>query len=443
MGIAAPWLKARKDAIRGVCLDGLASWISFEAYGVLHLKGIGTTDLTPLKVWMCWAVYAYLFGRYTLFCEDRTKHHRTWLSGLTVAILTLLTVVVEGWWTGNSSGTGLRSFLVPAIGSIYFLSCLKDYWLCKDKQRHLIVCGDVYKSYILGELQRRRIEEKRVRFIEGEDFTKEDRDWISTVSSGRLIIAIEDSFLNNNSVCSLTEGILKNGLRVITLEEWIESEFQQINVDLMDNKWFYTSSGFSLRPGRFYWRLKRLIDVIIAFVLLVALTPLALIAAVLVKLEDGGTIFYRQVRTGMYGKEIWITKIRSMIQSAETNGAQWAIKGDKRITKVGKILRKTRIDELPQLWSVIRGDLSLIGPRPERPEIESSLVKHLENYRYRHWVRPGLSGWAQVCYRYGSSIEDSKIKLAYDIYYLKNASLLMDALIVLKTIRLVIQGGGQ
>ena len=128
--------------------------------------------------------------------------------------------------------------------------------------------------------------------------------------------------------------------------------------------------------------------------------------------------------------------------NAENNGAKWATMNDERVTRVGRIIRKTRIDELPQLWSVVVGDLSLIGPRPERPEIEEELVKHIGNYRTREWIRPGLSGWAQVCYPYGASIEDTRMKLSYDLYYLKNAGLLMDALILLKTIRLVLRGEG-
>ena len=123
--------------------------------------------------------------------------------------------------------------------------------------------------------------------------------------------------------------------------------------------------------------------------------------------------------------------------NAETYGAQWASKRDPRITHIGKFIRATRIDELPQLINVINGDLSLIGPRPERPEIEENLEKQIPHYRVRHWIRPGLSGWAQVCYPYGASVEDSRMKLSYDLYYLRNSNLFLDFLITLKTIRLV------
>ena len=147
--------------------------------------------------------------------------------------------------------------------------------------------------------------------------------------------------------------------------------------------------------------------------------PLLLVAALLIRLEDGGPILYSQIRTGLYGEAIRIWKLRSMGQAAEREGARWASRDDPRVTRVGGWLRRLRIDELPQLVAVLKGDMSLIGPRPERPELEETLENVIPHYRVRHWVRPGLSGWAQVCYPYGASIADSRMKLSYDLYYLR------------------------
>jgi len=165
--------------------------------------------------------------------------------------------------------------------------------------------------------------------------------------------------------------------------------------------------------------------------------PLLLAAAVAIRLEDGGPIFYQQLRTGLYGQTFHIRKLRTMRVDAESAGPQWAHRGDQRVTNVGHWLRKMRIDELPQLVSVISGEMSLIGPRPERPEIEEALEQLIPHYRIRHWIRPGLSGWAQVCYNYGASAADSRAKLSYDLYYLRNANVFLDLLILVKTIRLV------
>ena len=146
---------------------------------------------------------------------------------------------------------------------------------------------------------------------------------------------------------------------------------------------------------------------------------------------------HSQRRSGLYGESYRVRKLRSMRTDAERQGARWASRGDDRITRVGHWLRRLRLDELPQLLAVLSGEMSLIGPRPERPELELDLERQIPHYRIRHWLRPGLSGWAQVCYPYGASVEDSRMKLAYDLYYLRNANLLLDLLILFKTIRLL------
>ena len=176
--------------------------------------------------------------------------------------------------------------------------------------------------------------------------------------------------------------------------------------------------------------------------LLFATAPLLLLAMLLIKLEDGGPLLYRQHRSGQYGSLIWLTKLRTMAVDAEASGIRWATPGDPRITRVGHWLRRWRIDELPQLVSVLSGEMSLIGPRPERPELEQQLEAQIPQYRLRHWLRPGLSGWAQVCFPYGASVADSRAKLSYDLYYLRNAGPLLDLLILGMTLRLIVGGRG-
>ena len=166
--------------------------------------------------------------------------------------------------------------------------------------------------------------------------------------------------------------------------------------------------------------------------------PITLIICICIFIEDQGPIFYSQVRTGHKGEKIRIYKFRSMVINAEKFGAQWSSTKDERITKVGKIIRATRLDELPQLFAVIRGQMSLIGPRPERPEIEERLLKKIPYYNYRNILKPGISGWAQVNYPYGSSINDTQNKLSYDIYYINHISFLLDFLILFKTIKTVL-----
>ena len=176
--------------------------------------------------------------------------------------------------------------------------------------------------------------------------------------------------------------------------------------------------------------------------ILISSLPIIIISGIFIWLNDRGPIFYTQNREGLYGRNIKIVKLRTMKINAEEEGPQWSTKNDKRVTNIGKILRRTRIDELPQILSVIKGEMSLIGPRPERPEFNKEFNELIPNYYLRTYAKPGLSGWAQVNYPYGASLEDTKNKLSYDFYYIRNFSFWIDFLILFKTARIVFSGAG-
>tara|TARA_B100000886_G_scaffold339732_1_gene306089 strand:- start:2823 stop:3797 length:975 start_codon:yes stop_codon:yes gene_type:complete len=187
------------------------------------------------------------------------------------------------------------------------------------------------------------------------------------------------------------------------------------------------------------YKLKIFIEFIISLFLIILFTPIILFFGIIIKLEDGGPIFYTQKRTGLNGKIFDIYKLRTMKIDSEKGKAMWSYIGDNRITKIGQFLRKSRFDELPQLLCVLKGDMSLIGPRPERPEFDEMLSKEIKIYNARNFLKPGISGWSQVSYPYGASVRDAEIKLSFDIYYIKNFSLIFDLLIFFKTIRLVLR----
>lgn len=191
---------------------------------------------------------------------------------------------------------------------------------------------------------------------------------------------------------------------------------------------------------RFYKRACRPLDITLATIGLALSSPLMLLAALAVKLDSPGPVFYSQERVGLHNVTFRIHKFRSMRTDAEANGPAWAGKSDSRVTRVGRVIRKLRIDELPQLINILRGEMSLIGPRPERPVFVEQLEQHIPYYSERHLVKPGLTGWAQVCYPYGASFEDAREKHQYDLYYIKNQSLMLDAIILLETARLVLFG---
>jgi len=170
--------------------------------------------------------------------------------------------------------------------------------------------------------------------------------------------------------------------------------------------------------------------------------PIAALTAVLIKLESAGPVFYRQERVGKNGRPFVLMKFRSMRQDAEKEGPVWATKDDDRTTRVGKVIRKIRVDEIPQFWHILRGEMNFVGPRPERPHFVAQLAQEIPYYEQRHLMAPGLTGWAQIKYPYGASIEDARQKLQYDLFYIKNQSLILDAIILFETIKIILFGRG-
>jgi sugar transferase (PEP-CTERM system associated) len=212
-------------------------------------------------------------------------------------------------------------------------------------------------------------------------------------------------------------------------------------IDAVRPSWFVFSGGF--RRSWFTAVSKRAVDLAAAVVGLVVFAPVMLIVALLIRLDSKGSALFRQERVGLGNKTFELLKFRSMRIDAEKSGAQWSVEADPRVTRVGRLLRKYRLDELPQFINVLRGDMSLVGPRPERPIFVQRLREQVPFYDERHTVRPGVTGWAQVEYRYGSSMEDAYHKLEYDLFYLKNLSLLFDLAIIFRTVRIVVLGAGR
>ena len=227
------------------------------------------------------------------------------------------------------------------------------------------------------------------------------------------------------------------GVHVNDFSSFMERETGRIDLDTVNPSWFIFSDGFS--GGRTVTAAaKRLFDIFVSLLLLSVTAPVIAMFAILVKLDSRGPAFFRQIRVGLYGQSFEVVKLRSMRTDAEANGAQWATENDPRVTRLGRFIRKVRIDELPQTWSVLKGEMSFVGPRPERPEFVAGLEEELTYYAERHMVKPGITGWAQVNYPYGASIEDSRHKLEYDLYYVKNYSPFLDILIILQTLRVLL-----
>lgn len=232
--------------------------------------------------------------------------------------------------------------------------------------------------------------------------------------------------------------IKTTGVHVNDLSSFLERETGRVDLDSVNPSWFIFSDGFS-SGRRLSTIFKRGFDIFLSFLLLLLTGPVILLFALLIRLESRGGSFFLQERVGLYGQKFSILKLRSMRADAEPNGkAIWASENDPRITRIGKFIRKVRIDELPQAWSVLKGEMSFVGPRPERPQFVDDLQTQMPFYAERHIVKPGITGWAQINYPYGASTEDSRHKLEYDLYYAKNYTPFLDLLIILQTIRVVL-----
>ena len=241
----------------------------------------------------------------------------------------------------------------------------------------------------------------------------------------------------------LLDRLERRGVALASLEQLAEQQLQRLPPALLPHDWLeYAQLPWS-NEFSFQRKLKRVADVAVALPLLVVVAPLLLLAAAVIRLEDGGPVFYVQERSGWLGQPFQLFKLRTMQHRSTDGPACWTVPGDQRITRLGRLLRPTRLDELPQLINVLRGEMSLIGPRPERPQLEIELEHAIPHYRKRHWMPPGLSGWAQVCAPYAASVEEAELKLSYDLYYLRHWSTALDLLILAKTIKTVLKGAGR
>jgi len=296
----------------------------------------------------------------------------------------------------------------------------------------------------------------RITFVHGPDWGELDPR-LGDGSAGPVMALPSDGFLGLAQRCRADqivvapderrglalEGLLAckiAGIPVAQYLSFLEKEVRRIDLRRMELGWLLYSGGFYF--GTVDRVLKRTLDLVVSAGVLLLLLPFLLAAMAAIKWEDGGPVLYRQVRITRGGKPFYINKLRTMRVNAEAGGAVWAAAKDARITRIGALLRRTRVDEMPQLFNVLRGEMSFVGPRPERPDFVNVLAKQIPLYRERHVAKAGLTGWAQINYPYGASIDDARSKLSYDLYYVKNFNVLFDFLIILQTARVVLWPGG-
>ena len=335
---------------------------------------------------------------------------------------------------------------IIVFGLILFFQMLFKYLVLSvfvDKLKVLFIGVNDYQEELIKTLKKG----EQYRFLGVLDNKQEN--FIEALKSeyGRLkpdiIVDFTDTLLNDTKLVEILLNYKLEGLQFYNYLNFYENLEMKLPISDLDQKWFLENDGFEIYYNNFNMRVKRLLDILMAVIIGTICLPLMLIAAVIVKLGSKGPVLFIQERIGELNRPFDMYKFRSMAQDAEKDGPQWAQKNDARITRFGKFMRLTRIDELPQLWNVIRGDMSFVGPRPEREFFIKQLEKEIPYYNLRHTVKPGLTGWAQIMYQYGSTIDDSYIKLQYDLYYIKHHNIIFDFMIILNTITTVILGKGR
>lgn len=259
---------------------------------------------------------------------------------------------------------------------------------------------------------------------------------------GAQLVVVDRNLLREQKNIYKFFTMISGKVDVMDIVDFAELTTGKIPINSIDETWFIQFCG--IQNDKTYTFLKNFLDKGIAIFLFLLVGPFFLLLLGVLLIISGRPLFFRQTRTGYLNKPFNLYKLRTMVVDAEKEGAKWATPGDARITPVGNFLRKTRLDELPQLWNIFKGDMSIVGPRPERPEfIDTNLAVNIPYYNQRHLVKPGVTGWAQVNFRYGYSENDSLIKLQYDLYYVKNKNIWMDVATILKTIKTVLSGAGQ
>jgi exopolysaccharide biosynthesis polyprenyl glycosylphosphotransferase len=425
--VASPWLTSGS-----FCLTITIAGLVFGLYERKTLFSRSAIVLRSLLTLALGVVLAFAFISVLFYA-----HHSRWV-GLSVA-LTYLAVALPLRLYAHEVVTASR-VRVLCVGAGDSVRKLVDT-LQNIHSRHYHSVGHVgmeggVRRLVAGTHQL----QPRPRFWSEADLRFEEAcPYVGTVDDIRQIVAensvdeivVGSELATDPVVGSAVSVCLEEGCRVTDQATFVEKLLGEVPADSISAEWFLKAD---VQNHGSYEAVKRMMDLLVSALGLLISLPLLPLAMLIIRIDSRGPVFYKQIRVGQYGASFTMYKFRTMRADAEKHGIQWAQKNDDRVTRVGRFLRRTRLDEMPQLFNILRGDMSLVGPRPERPEFVHNLEQLLPHYRLRHLVKPGLSGWAQINYRYGASVADAHRKLCYDLYYLKHRSLDLDVAILIRTI---------
>jgi len=435
------WLRHRQQLLFTAAVDAIFIVIAVPLISEAR-HGEQLNSATQTICLICsYLILGWLFGSYSLLRWPKLKWNQLVQRVGLSALATLVLALTLGWLSKTTPlqlpllqrGNIGPLMLSTAFASVLFRALLHKLQTQRSSTYQILV-DQSEKDQVEAEwLHNNRQAPNIITF---------DLLAILLTAPGELL-AISPIIQKTKDLEPIFQKALVQKTRLLSLAQLAEEELQRIPAHWLDESIVQLSGLANGREIGINSQLKRLADLILGISLILSAAIILLPIAIAIYWHDRGPIFYSQIRTGLFGESFTIYKLRTMKQKAEENGAQWSNPGDKRITPIGKWLRRSRLDELPQLLNIIKGDMSFIGPRPERPELERDLQVNIPHYRLRHLVRPGLSGWAQVNMAYTSSVEDAKLKLSYDLYYLKNNSFWLDLLILAKTFKTVLKGAGR
>ena len=425
-----PWLKNRKIITLSLSIDLiLVLLLNFKIVKYIFLNYLNIFFLMIL----IWLFSSYIIGRYHENFRNSIRYFsshvfKTLIIFVMLYILLKINIIFD-----------YRLYDLVLISKIKILNLIKISLiisfvqlflkiLLKDRRKLIFICDPKEYDFL------KKIESfKKKSYLKNYvDINNLNIQYVKELNRFNTVI------LSSITKTNLLIQIKRTGINCQTFNSWCEENLFLIPVKFINDKEILSIENLTSQ-NQIQNRIKKIGDFTFSLLLLIVSIPFILFAALIIKIEDKGPVFFTQTRTGFNTNQFKIFKLRTMSDKSKNI---WAKFSDPRITKIGKFLRKIHLDELPQLINVLKGEMSLIGPRPEIPSIENKLLENIQNYFYRYSVRPGLSGWAQVNYKYGNSIEDTEIKLSYDFYYIKNYSLGLDLLILMKTLRQVLTAKG-
>ncbi len=449
------WLRIRSQFLLDALIMPVSAWVGTAVrFGDLWPKQVVWYWPTLLVAAVSLPALIYIFGLYSVHGVHLRKRERLSLLIAAFACTILIELALGSVSFSSRIGRGVLAVQVP-VGLMLLLAhhaALVRRSLVGWRRRVAMVIANERDEQAL------RIAEKlKPSLISTAGYFREEAlaghtgaeylgriENLGRVMEARRIDALVcgREHLRSPEFADELREVCFSGIPVLSMTDLVEEAYEAVPLGLVDMEWLVTAS--SMPRLRYAKKVKRVFDVVAALGVGLALAPFFVLGCLLVWVSSDGPIFYRQERCGRFGRRINVWKLRTMTVDAEKAGAQWAAgRRDPRLTPVGGLLRTFRIDEIPQLWNILIGEMSFVGPRPERPAFVEQLAKEIPYFQERLLVQPGLTGWAQVCYPYGASVEDARRKLEYDLYYVKHMSLLLDLFILLDTIRTVLRGGAR